>query len=226
MKNVLIAILALGIVACSSTREKNVKDQDISEDFQKDYIIRDAQSKTRPGWIVDSNDWAEKENLDLDKHRFFSFETEPKVSREMACNYAKANANAEVAGEITTFIKKSFGSSMEGQAAIDPNNPITQPMRNYMENSLVEKVQAIITGANVYKKHWEKRQYLKDRGAKRDYIGYTCAVMVRIERDILQAAIDQVRAEMMNKTTDSNLKNNVKNALNKAEEDFIKMRGI
>jgi predicted outer membrane protein len=95
-----------------------------------------------------------------------------------------------------------------------------------MENTLVEKVQAILTGASVYKKHWEKRQFLKDKGAKRDYIGFTCAVLVRVKKDMLQSAIDQVRAEMMSKTTNPELKSNVKNALNKAEDDFNKMRGL
>ena len=124
----LITTLAVAtfITSCSSNKSKAVKDVDNTDTIQKDYIVRDAKSNYRPGWTVDANDWADERDLDTKTFKYFSFETEPKVSREMACNLARANARADIAGEITTFIKKSLGASQEGQAAIDPNNPNTQ----------------------------------------------------------------------------------------------------
>src|SRR6476660_4944027 len=101
--------------------------------------ITACSSKKKKKEVADV--YAEQENMDVKKYRYFSFETEPKVNREIACNLAKANVRSDIAGEITTFIQKSLGASQEGQAAIDANNPKTAPMREFVENTLAEKVQ-------------------------------------------------------------------------------------
>jgi len=64
---------------------------------------------------------------------------------------AKANMKAEIAGEIRTFIQKSLASTQEGNASIDMNNPKLQPMKEYVDNTLVEKVQSMINGASIAK---------------------------------------------------------------------------
>ncbi|MCB9092434.1 MAG: hypothetical protein H6621_02135 [Halobacteriovoraceae bacterium] len=229
-----LIIMTLGLAflfttSCSSTKSKEMKkveDVDISENIERDYKVRDASTNMRPGWIVDAGVWAEKQSYDVNKYKFFSYETEPKVSREMACNLAKANVKSDIAGEITTFIQKKLGASEEGVATIDPNNPMTQPLRSYVENSLVEKVQAIIVGASIEKTYWEKREFKKDLGAKRDYFGYTCATLAKIDRETISKSIDQVRMDMMNKTQSSELKAKVEKALEDADNDFMKMRGL
>lgn len=215
---------------CSSTKKKtenpDVKNVDISEKIKKDYTIIDASSPTRPGWIVDAGDWATQNNYDTNKFRYYSFETEPKVGREIACQLAKANAKADVAGEVATFIKTSLANSEEGQAAIDPNNPITQPLRNFVESNLVQKVQEVITGASAVKTHWEKRNYQVSLGAKRDFIGFTCASLIEVKSEYIQSAIDLARTEMMNRTQDTDMKAKVKKALDEAKEEFNTMRGV
>lgn len=215
-----LLILSLG-VACSS--KKKVKDVDNSETIARDFEVRDASSTTRPGWIEDAEIWTAQENMDVKKFRYFSFETEPKVNREIACNLAKANVRSDIASEITTFIQKSLATSTEGQAAIDPNNPKTQPMRDYVSNTLAERVQSLIHGAAVIKTYWEKRNYMVKMGAKKDYIGFTCATLVRMEESRLKAAIDKASEDLVQKA-DPELKDNVKKALEKIDEDFVKAR--
>lgn len=215
-----LLILTLG-VACSS--KKKVADVDNSQTIARDYEVRDASSTVRPGWIEDAEIWTAQENMDTKKFRYFSFETEPKVSREIACNLAKANVRADIASEITTFIQKSLAASQEGAPAIDPNNPKTQPMREYVSNTLAEKVQSLIHGAAVIKTYWEKRNYLQKMGAKKDYVGFTCATLVRMEEGRLKAAIDKASEDLVEKA-DPELKENVKKALQNLDEDFVKAR--
>lgn len=221
---------AVFLASCSSSKKKaenpDVKNVDISEKIKKDYNVVDASSPTRPGWIVDANDWASQNGYDVSKFRYYSFETEPKVAREIACQLAKSNARSDVAAEVATFIKNSLASSEEGQAAIDPNNPITQPLRNYVESTMVSKVQEVITGASALKTHWEKRNYKIELGAKRDFIGFTCAALVEVKSEYIQSAIDLARVEMMNRTQDKSMKDKVSKALEEAKEDFREMRGI
>lgn len=216
----LLLILSLG-VACSS--KKKVKDVDNSETISRDYEVRDASSTTRPGWIEDAEAWTEQEKMETEKYRYFSFETEPKVNREIACNLAKANVRADIAGEITTFIQKSLASSQEGQSAIDANNPKTLPMREYVSNTLSERVQSLINGAAVIKTYWEKRNYQVKMGAKKDYIGFTCASLVRMDTSRLKAAIDKASEDLVEKA-DPEVKENVKKALENLDEDFVKAR--
>lgn len=220
----LLSILMILSIAVSCSSKKKVKDIDNSETISRDFEVRDASSTMRPGWIEDASIWVEQENMDTKKYRYFSFETEPKVNREIACNLAKANARVDIASEITTFIQKSLASSEAGQAAIDANNPKTQPMREYVENTLAERVQSLIHGAAVIKTYWEKRNYLKKMGSKKDYIGFTCATLIRMEKDRLSAAIDKASEDIVSKTDDPETKENVKKALENLSEDFVKAR--
>lgn len=220
----ILMILALGTTACSSKKKKTVADVDNTPTIKRDFEVRDASSTTRPGWIEDAEVWVEQEKMDVTKYRYFAFETEPKVNREIACNLAKANVRSDIASEITTFIQKSLASSTEGQAAIDANNPKTQPMREYVSNTLAEKVQSLINGAAVVKTYWEKRNYLQTLGAKKDYIGFTCGSLVRMETSRLKAAIEKASEDLVNKTDDPETKENVKKALDKIDEDFVKAR--
>lgn len=226
MKKLLSVALILTIAAssCSSKKKKEVKDVDNSQTIARDFEVRDASSTTRPGWIEDAEVWTEQENMDVKKYRYFSYETEPKVNREIACNLAKANVRVDIASEITTFIQKGLAQSTEGAAAIDANNPKTQAMREFVSNTMAEKVQSLINGAAVIKTYWEKRQYLQKMGSKKDYIGFTCASLIRMETSRLQAAVDKASEDIVAKVDDPATKENVKKALEKIEDDFVKAR--
>lgn len=216
-----LLVLSLG-VACSS--KKKVKDVDNSETISRDFEVRDASSTVRPGWIEDAEVWVEQEKMDVNKFRYFSFETEPKVNREIACNLAKANVRTDISAEITTFIQKSLAASTEGQAAIDANNPKTQPMREFVSNTLAERVQSLIHGAAVIKTYWEKRNYMTKMGAKKDYVGFTCATLIRMDTARLKAAIDKAAEDLVEKADDPETKENVKKALDNLSDDFVKAR--
>lgn len=221
MKTVLLVLSALLIVSgCSSTRK--VKETE-HEEIKRDYEVKDASSNFRPAWIEDVDQWATQENKD-NRWRWFAFETEPKVNREIACNLAKANVRSDIAAEITTFIQKSLASSQQGVSAIDANNPKTAALSDYVQNTLAERVQSLIHGAAVNKTYWEKRNFTKKMGAKKDYVGFTCAVLVRMDSAQLKAAVEKAAEEVVQKAEDPETKENVKKALENIDEDFVKAR--
>lgn len=223
MKLLSLCLIAALTVATGCSSKRKVKEVDNTETIKRDYEVRDASSNFRPAWIEDVETWSEQEEKG-DKWRWFAFETEPKVNREIACNLAKANARADVAAEITTFIQKTLAASTEGQAAIDPANPRTQPMRDYVSNTLAERVQSLVNGAAVTKTYWEKRQFLQKLGAKKDYLGFTCAVLVRMDAKVLKDAVAKAAEGVVNQVQDPEVKENVKKALDKIDEDFVKAR--
>jgi len=224
MKGLLMLILVLGLVGCSSTKKEELSPEREHEDIARDYVVTDSSSNVRPGWIENAELWAKEHGNDIEKSRYFSFETEPKVSRQISCDLAKANAKADIAGEIATFIDKSLATSTEGAAAIDENNPKTEALRNYVENTLAEKIQALIHGAAIVKTYWEKRSYKEDLGAKRDYIAYTCGVLLRIPSKTLADAVKRASDFVEKQADDPETKANVKKALQDASDNFVKAK--
>ncbi|MBT3586176.1 MAG: hypothetical protein HN509_14815 [Halobacteriovoraceae bacterium] len=227
MKKLLVITMLLGFgVSCSSVRTTEQRDLEEKEhdDLKKDYLVRDSSSPMRPGWVEDAEVWANNKKLDIGTYRYFSYETDPSVSRKMSCNQAKANARADIAGEIATFIDKSLASSEEGANAIDENNPQTKGLRQFVSNTLAEKVQAIMHGVSVRKTYWEKRKYKKKMGAKRDFTAFTCAVFLRVPTERLTRAIDEAANHVANAADDPETKANVKNALQDASKNFVKAK--
>lgn len=219
----LLSVIFILLLSTSCSSKKTVKDIDNSETIARDYEVKDASSTVRPGWIEDAEVWVAQENMDTSKFRYFAFETEPKVNREIACNLAKANVRSEIASEIITFIQKTLKNSTEGSPAIDPNNPKTQTMREYVSTTLTERVQSLVQSAAVIKTYWEKRNYMQKMGAKKDYFGFTCATLIRMESSRLRAAIEKASEDLVEKA-DPELKDNVKKALDNLTDDFVKVR--
>ena len=225
MKKMMAMLMVLGLVsACSSTKKERETTEVEHENIKKDYVVQDASSTTRPGWIEDAELWAKEYGKDTAKFRYFSFETEPKTQREMACNLAKANVKVDIAGEIATFIDKQLGHSTEGSADIDENNPQMGKLRSFVENTLAEKIQALIHGASIEKTYWEKRSYQKKLGAVKDYRAYSCAVFLRMPQERLAKAIDEAANHVLKQADDPETKENVKRALDNASENFVKAK--
>ncbi len=229
MKKILPMIFLLGLAACSSTPKKvEVVERPVDDvkhtEIKKEYEVKDASSNFRPGWIEDAEVWAKQNEKDLDKNRFFSYETEPKVTRAVACDIAKANTRVDIASEITTFIEKTLGTTQEGNASIDLNNPKLSPLKEYMENTMAEKIQSMIHGAAVVKTYWEQREYKKSLGAKEDFKAFTCSVLIRMEADRLKKSVDEAANFVAKKVEDPEAKESVKKALKNVSENFIKSR--
>lgn len=215
--------LLVVIVSCSSTKER-VPEEREHENIQRDYEVKDSSSNIRPGWVEDAEVWAKSHGKDVDQYRYFSYETEPKRSRGISCDLAKANARADIASEIASFIDKSLASSEEGDASINENSPQLQALRSYVQNTLAEKVQALIHGAAVRKTYWEKRRYLQEKGAAKDFTAYTCAALIRIPSKRLERAIEEAANHVVDRVEDPEAKATVKQALKDASDNFVKAK--
>jgi hypothetical protein len=224
MNKIFISIVVLATLAsCGSSKkkERELEEREHTQ-IQRPYIVRDALSTIRPGWIEDAEVWARShENFDLNKFRYFSYETEPKATREVACKMAEQEFRTGIAAEISTFIDKSLTTTLEGDASIDMNNPEVKALEQYVDEVLVSKVSGTVNGAAVLKSYWEYRQYLQKQGAKKDFNAYTCAVFGRISVQNLEDAIKR-SVDLVKGQAKGDLKAKVEAALKNAESNFIK----
>ena len=185
MKKVLATLLFIGLVSCASYKPEVVDNKDTIE---KDYKVTDASSRYRPTWIEDASYWAKEEEQDMKSWQFFSFETSAKADRELACDLAKANVKADIASQIKVKIDKSLDSYREdGQTALSEGGFV----RSYINRSLKSKIAQNLVGARTEKTYWEKRNFSTELGAPKNVVGYTCAVLAKIQKKNVELAIDR-----------------------------------
>ena len=209
----LLVASVLLLASCSGTdKGRRVHDRE-HENIKRDFVVTDASSDYRPGWIEDATVWARDNGQDVRRYRYFSFETSPKGARNVACNLARADVRASIAGEIATSINRKFNSFMEGRSSVDENNPDVRAMKEFVETSLTEVTTANVHGAEVLKTYWEKRDYQKDLGAQDDFSAWVCAVFVRMDADRLEALIRSANESVANQARDGRLKSETTQAL-------------
>lgn len=209
MKLLLILSTLLLVIACGSS-DKSQAPREFSHTFK----VIDAKTEDMPEWINEPQEWAEDNIKNSKEFRFFVYDTEPKNSRAIACKIAKANANANIAAEITQFIKQSLATSTNG----DPT-AMDEKLDEFVETTLAQEVQGFIVGASVYRTYWEKRAYMKEMGADRDYKGFTCAALVKMSKDNIEKAIRRAQRKVED-VANPEVKQNVKQALKDVAEKF------
>lgn len=187
-----------------------------SRSFKRDYEVVDASHKDIPEWINEPMEWAEDEDEDdYESHRYYVYTTEPKSSRTTACEIAKARGASVIAAEISQFIKHSFATSTQGDPTATDSD-----LSQYVEDNLAKEVQTSIVGAKVERTYWEKRRFLKEKGAKKDYDGYTCSALMKISKDNLDKGFDRAEKKLVSKSKNNETKNKVRKAIEEAQEAF------
>lgn len=206
MKKILIVISMLVVLVGCSRK------------FKKDYDVLDASNQDIPEWIQEPQEWAEdKDEDDYKSHRYYVVDVEARKNREIACKIAKAQAAAKIAGEITTFIKNSFGQATHG----DPRNK-DEELSEYVEESLASEIQAFVVGAREQREYWEKRKFDKEKGATKNWTGFTCAKLMKISKKNLKKAFKRAEAKLTNKARTEN-KDLVKKAIKTAQDEYLKL---
>jgi len=217
MKAVAVILVMIIFSSCSSTKYHDEE----HENLKKDYEVKNSSSKFRPGWIEDAEGWASENDMKMENHRYFSFETTPKVGRTIACNLAKAKVRVDIAGEISTTINQEITAWTEGDSGIDENNPSVEDLQEFVDTYLSEKIHGSIVGASIKKTYWEKRFYLKDLGAKSDYSGFTCAVFVKIPKKSLDRSMEVARAKIEERSWPDLTKEQVQEILKRAKDNLV-----
>jgi hypothetical protein len=205
VKNLFILLTVITVTSCSS------------RSVEKDYKVVNASHEDKPEWIKDLEEWLDDEEVDFKNHRYYIYTTEAKTSKTTACEIAKARVVSTVASEVSTFIKQSFNLSKYG----DPTAKNTK-LGEYVQDDLAKEIQAYIVGAQIYKTYWEKKRFLKDKGAQQDWDGWSCSNLIKISKDNLKKAFKRSEkkiSQLSNKKDKTTVQNIMKDALNSYTND-------
>ena len=95
-----------------------------------------------------------------------------------------------------------------------------QKLSEYVEDNLAKETQSFVIGSKTFKQYWEKRRFEKDLGAKKDYDGYVCSVLVKISKENLELAFNRANQKLVEKADTTKAKAKVAKVIEDAREAF------
>lgn len=174
MKLCLICLVLIGVLSCASKKEEKYE----KREFVKTYTVLDASLNAYPEWIDKPESY--DQGTEANKFRYFTSFADNKNQR-LCLRSAEARATAQIASEISQFVKNSYGeSSLGGDALVE----------HYMEESLATEAQAFVVGARTEKSYWEKRKYEMKLGAEEDRVIFQCFALVKMDKKLLEKAVN------------------------------------
>jgi hypothetical protein len=175
MKYLILASSILALVSCSS------------RNFKRDYTVVDSSHRDTPEWIEDFNEW--QEDLDeSDKSLYYRGQSEASMSRELACEVAKAKATGDVASEIEQKFKQELNAYKE--------TSMSSSNSEYIQNQFSKIVKTSVIGMKTSKVYWEKRRFQKELGAKKDKDAFVCYSLGSISKSNLKKSIARAHKKL------------------------------
>ena len=131
------------------------------------YKVEKKSSREIPKWIAKPQVFGKKKDKQ-NRYFFFSFITEPKISKEIACNLIKAYGRDQIGDQIVQVLAPSIKGS--------------QKMETYLNEELLLFFQEGLKGAQIVQTYWEKRKYYETNEEGDPIRAYICAMVVKVPR--------------------------------------------
>jgi hypothetical protein len=175
--------------------------------IKKDYVVVDVAYTPQPKWMKKLKN---KASADSEYKYFIS--SADNVNQRLCEKTAKARVNSVIAGEIATELNDTYRSVTESK-----NDDSSDAVIERLE----QNVKLYLSGVENEDSYWEKRKYLRDKGAEKDLVKYQCYSLVKMNRkiynDVLRASIekmvvliqgsnkDEIKEKMSEKLLDNSL---------------------
>jgi len=173
---------ALGIVyslifatSCSGLSKAYKGDQDkaLSEKLaREDFIVLNRSQEKRPLWISHPQKFGNKKG-DGNGRLYFSFETTPKIEKEMACNIARAYAREDLSRFFITFFTKGEEHRVWNE---------------FLSNKGHEFLRDFLKSSRLIRTYWEQRRYRNEFDESQSS-SYTCALLINIKEEEFKHAM-------------------------------------
>ena len=152
---------------------------------REDFIILNRSQEKRPLWISHPQKFG-KLKTDNSGRLFFSFETTPKIKKEMACNIARAYARED----LSRFIIRFFTEGEEDRA-----------WNEFLVTQGHEFLRDFLKSSRLMRTYWEQRRYRNDYDDN-ESISYTCALLISIREVEFKKAILELQNRVIKHLND------------------------
>ena len=165
--------------------------------IQHDYIVKEnsEHSLFAPAWIIQSKAYKIDSSAEAKLHRYFVSDAH-NANQRLCLKSSEINATKKIASDVTREIVNRFAKKNK-KIAID-----AELKDNLEKNILVNLYDIAVAG-----QYWEKRDYLKEKGAKKDYTAYKCDTVVKIKKSALIKAIETSRSKIVKMRPDNDIVN-------------------
>lgn len=159
------------------------------------YILRDSSLVERPQWVEAPFKWANENESNPSEFEYLTYETEPKINRNLACDLSKANIRVDLAIKIAETFRRGLVDLIE-QKVSDVEKKAKA--LSFFNEQFPDRIQGYLKGAQVLGTYWEYREYRKELGANSDFKAYTCASLIRMNKKNIQKAIEIAKESLLN----------------------------
>lgn len=173
--------------------------------FEPDYVVRDASETSVPSWTVQKKAHKADSSPDTKEYRYFVSDAH-NVNQRLCLKAAETRATQKVASEVAQEIMSRFE---------EKNKSEDDAATSKLKDKVQQNIQVNLHGTAVVGKYWEKRNYLKEKGAEKDYTAYKCDVAVKIKKTALAEAIEAYKTRTLKQ-----LSADAKKAMDQAFTDY------
>jgi hypothetical protein len=148
-----------------------------------EYAVVDASKDNRPTWLDFPH--AGRKNLtdSSEKSFYFSFESGPKISKEIACNIVRVYARDDLAKRVLDYY---LGAEKEGDLSLNWKTILATEGSEIFKRNFKD--------SKILSSYWERRLYPPKIGDTEEIEGYSCALWIEVPQELFVKALEETTA--------------------------------
>lgn len=171
--------LALFYGGCSFSslkfKKRNVKKGSI------EYSVVNASQDIRPSWLQYPQGASSELAANEESHFYFSFESGPKISQEIACNIVRVYARDDLARRIVDFY---LSTEEEGELELNWRLVLASEGLGIFKKNL--------KNSKILATYWERRLYAPKIGDTEEIEGFSCGLWIEVPKALFVESLEDV----------------------------------
>lgn len=211
-----LAVTAIIVTGCSSAP----KPQEVKVE-KPDFKVKEAASGGREGWMDNPQTWAEemKDEKRFDTQNFYFYSGEGNsASKDLSCDKAQASMKDTIAKQVATFVDTAISkAASESSSSSTSNSGQSSDVNEEVERISTQLSKAMVSGVEMKKKYWERRDYSENGGPANIYY---CWILGAAGKQDIKNLISKANSIKLNANPE--LKEKVENKLANIGDEYDK----
>ena len=158
--------------------------------FRSTYVVSEnsEQTTSAPFWISPNKAHRIDPSAEAAKHLYFVGSAEDK-SQRLCLKNAETDAFKKTAAETAKILAKKYSEIKKAKRKTAAKKTNTKAIREKAEQNIL----VFLQNDTVVKQYWERRDYMKEKGAAANRTAYQCHAVVKVKKTDLINAIEAYR---------------------------------